>query len=717
MTAIFLVLIFVPCGLLGYLGWRAIKYEKLLSRQKIVESYRQFIHLATRDLDLELENVQARLQAAVEKILARPGAQPAVEQLDSLTKLEPIIFSCALLRGPGQVVYPPEVSLKRGGFPDDTEQGEMIAHEYDLYNELATRGEKLEYRAKNLDSAIAVYRQILAETSSPRLHAMALSRIGRALTKKADWQAALETYERLLHNYPEERDLNKTDLRLLAQYQIAVCLENLDREQEAVDALLRMYKDLLERGDTINLPQYSHFRDWIKTLQAEILSEPELPQATYYREQFQRLAAQSKKRLSEKYFVQLLDDKLRELIVQRKPYRPLIRYFSGQADEEPFLLGYRPMPDPSSSRISGLLGFRINLTQLRERILPALMRHLQTSEAIVLAILDNNGNYVIGTTKPRTTAVATLALDSPFEFWHVGIFLDDGEPASLLADFSTVLQVWLISLLLFSIFLGAHIFIRYARHEAHLSELKSTFVSRVSHELRTPLTSIKMLAEHLEMQLRQRAVASEQDFRARIEQCVSVIYHESDRLGRLIENVLNFSKIERGVKQYTFEYEMPAVVVQKAIDSFRPHAETQGFIIKTQIDDSLPELLMDADGITQAILNLLSNAVKYSDKEKIIEVRARRDQDQVCIEVEDRGIGISATQISRIFEEFYSLDHELNSRRQGGMGLGLTLVKHIVQDHGGTIKVRSKEGKGSTFIIALPIPPGDGVQATESANP
>jgi two-component system phosphate regulon sensor histidine kinase PhoR len=218
------------------------------------------------------------------------------------------------------------------------------------------------------------------------------------------------------------------------------------------------------------------------------------------------------------------------------------------------------------------------------------------------------------------------------------------------------------------------------------------------------------------MQLRRSSPSTEKDFRARTEQYLSVISRESDRLGRLIENILDFSRIERGAKQYTLEYEMPAAVLRKAIDSFRPHAEAQHFTITTKIDDSLPELLLDADAMIQAILNLLSNAVKYSEEEKAIELRAFRDRDRVCIEVEDRGIGIPAAQISSIFDEFYRVDQKLNSRRQDGMGLGLTLVKHIVQAHGGTIKARSEEGKGSTFIMTLPIPPDDGMKEKKPAD-
>ncbi len=716
LAAIFLALIFLPSGLLGYLSWRAIKNEKLLSEQRVTESYREFVRLAAHEIDDELEIVQAGLQAHVEKALAYLGPQPEVEQLDSLAKTESLVSSCALLLGPGQVAYPAELQVKGEHRFAGTEQIETVARDYEWYNDLASRGEKLEYRLNDFDGAIAVYKRILGITSSLQMHAMAHSLIGRAQTKKADWEAALQTYEKLLYNYPEVRDLNKMYLRFLAQYQIAVCLANLGREQEAIAMLLRMNQDLVERSDTINMLQYSQFGDLIKTLAPRVLAAPNLSELEHYQEEFEQLAKKKKKRLDNKYFVQLFDDELRELVIERKSYRPTIRYFSGQADGRPFLLGYRSLPDGSGFHVAGLFGIQVNLTRLRKRIFPVILSRLQSSDAVVLAILDNDGNYVIGTKRLYTAPVATYALDSPFRFWQVGVFLAKDRLSSPLTDFSALLWLWLILFLLFSIFFGAYIFIRNARHQAHLSELKSTFVSRVSHELRTPVTSIKMLAEHLDMQLRQTASPREQDLRTRIEQYLSVICRESDRLGRLIENILNFSKIERGVKQYAFEYEMPAVVLQKAIASFRPHAEAQGFIIKTKIDDALPELLLDADGITEAMLNLLGNAVKYSEKEKIIEVRAFRERDHVCVEVEDRGIGISMDQISSIFDEFYRIDQKLNSRQQGGVGLGLTLVKHIVQAHRGTIEVRSAEGKGSIFIMTLPIPPDESVKAEASTE-
>jgi two-component system phosphate regulon sensor histidine kinase PhoR len=113
---------------------------------------------------------------------------------------------------------------------------------------------------------------------------------------------------------------------------------------------------------------------------------------------------------------------------------------------------------------------------------------------------------------------------------------------------------------------------------------------------------------------------------------------------------------------------------------------------------------LDADAMAQVVLNLLSNAVKYSDAVKEIRVQAYREGSHVVIAVTDRGIGIAAAEIPKIFDDFYRVNQRLNTPQQGGMGLGLTLVRHIVHAHGGSISVHSEVGKGSTFSVALPIP-------------
>jgi signal transduction histidine kinase len=342
---------------------------------------------------------------------------------------------------------------------------------------------------------------------------------------------------------------------------------------------------------------------------------------------------------------------------------------------------------------------------------------LKFSEQVTLAILNERGDYVLGAAKPIRNPIAVQSLAAPFDFWQVAVYFGDEQAVPQGSDFRITLWLWLILLLLVSILFGAYLFIRHARRQAYLSKMKSNFVSNVSHELRTPLTSVKMFAELLELQLAAGNPASPSgDPKAQAPQYLGIIRRECDRLGRLIENVLSYSNIERGVKQYQLEYEDPAAILAAAIESFRPHAEAKGFLLEVEIADDLPELRMDADAILQVMLNLLSNAVKYSEELKEIRVRAFRAGPVVKVEVADRGIGIDPIDIRKIFDDFYRVDQRLSSHKQGGMGLGLTLARHIVRAHGGDIRADSEPGKGSTFIFTLPIPAEEELSSRAPVN-
>ena len=704
MTAVFLGLILIPSGVLGYLSWRAIESEKALSQDRLRESYGQFARLAAREIDDELNAAEESWIQPIDAIFKRGHSQITPEEIENLTQDEPLIAAVFLLSTPGEVVYPPGVSLKDESLYSKNWENESYVREYELFKEMVSRGEELEYLEYDLDGAMSCYRQILAKVANRQFRAMAESYIGRALTKKSDWTAALQIFQNLLAKYPEVRDVNKMYLRFLAQYQMAVCLESLQRDQEAIATLLTLNKDLQERSDAINNLQYSFFLEQIQTLAQRLLSSPLLTDPASYQAQFDVLAEQSKKHISQKYFLQLLDRQLNKMIINRRPYREKFRYVSDEAEGEPFLLAYRALPDQRGIYTSGILALEIDLAELSQRLFPRILRNLKFSEQVALAILNEQGGYVIGTLQPAGEPIAVQTLSEPFDFWHVAIYLIGTPPLSQKWDFRTTLGFWLIGLLMLSILIGTWIFIRRARHEAYLSQMKSTFVSSVSHELRTPLTSINMLAELLEMQLTNESAGAAENLNGNARQYLQVIRREGERLQRLIENVLDFSKVEKGMKQYNFEYEDAGAVVRRAVESFRPHAEAQGFTLEMQISETLPEVRMDADAISQAVLNLLSNAVKYSEQVKKISVRAYQMDSQIAIEVADRGIGIEAADLPKIFDEFYRVDQRLNSQKQGGMGLGLTLVRHIVSAHGGDIKVQSEAGKGSTVTMMIPVP-------------
>ena len=191
------------------------------------------------------------------------------------------------------------------------------------------------------------------------------------------------------------------------------------------------------------------------------------------------------------------------------------------------------------------------------------------------------------------------------------------------------------------------------------------------------------------------------DRKSRLEY-LDTILHESERLSRLVDNVLDFAKIERGKKTYHFQPVQLDEVVEQAARVAQYPLEEAGFALQTAIDPDLPAVEADADALQQAILNLVGNAIKYSGDSRRIELRLDRQNGYARIYVVDSGIGIAEEEQKRIFERFYRAPTAEN-RHIPGTGLGLTIVAHIAEAHGGRVAVRSSPGKGSEFTIDLPL--------------
>jgi len=183
---------------------------------------------------------------------------------------------------------------------------------------------------------------------------------------------------------------------------------------------------------------------------------------------------------------------------------------------------------------------------------------------------------------------------------------------------------------------------------------------------------------------------------------LETIVNESERLTRLLNNVLDFSKIEGGKKTYRRELESLEEIVRFTARAMQYPLEQKRFELRLEIEEDMPQARVDRDGIEQAILNLLANAMKYAGESRDIDLRLRSEDGEAVIEVTDRGVGIEPTEVPRIFERFYRVSSSGNDRIPG-TGLGLTLVQHIAEAHHGRVTVKSVPGKGSTFSLFIPL--------------
>ena len=238
---------------------------------------------------------------------------------------------------------------------------------------------------------------------------------------------------------------------------------------------------------------------------------------------------------------------------------------------------------------------------------------------------------------------------------------------------------------------------RVVRREMALAEMKANFVADVSHELKTPLALIRLFSETLQS----GRIASEE----KRNEYYDVIIRESTRLTHLINNILDFARIDAGGKEYTLAPTDVGEVVREIHESYRAQLEHAGFEHELKIDPGLPRVDADRSAIAQVMVNLITNAIKYSEDERFLLIElsedTRRGRRGVLISVHDRGIGIRPEDRAYLTEGFYRAS-DSRVRQQGGTGLGLALVKHIVDTHGGSFYVESRLVKGSTFRVFLP---------------
>jgi signal transduction histidine kinase len=245
--------------------------------------------------------------------------------------------------------------------------------------------------------------------------------------------------------------------------------------------------------------------------------------------------------------------------------------------------------------------------------------------------------------------------------------------------------------------LGVFFVTRAAAREVRLAELKSNFVSSVSHDLKTPLALIQLFAETLELGRLKNTERATEYYR--------IINSEARKLTRLINNLLDFSRIEAGLRQYRRQPTDLATVTRHVLDSLDSQFRHNQFTVTSKLNPSVP-VLIDPEATEQALENLISNAMKYSPEHREISIVVDREDGYGVVRVMDRGVGITPRLQGKIFQKFYRIQTDAGSGPQG-TGLGLAIVDHVMRGHAGFVRVKSEPGLGSTFTLHFPLYAGE----------
>ena len=383
---------------------------------------------------------------------------------------------------------------------------------------------------------------------------------------------------------------------------------------------------------------------------------------------------------------------------------------------------------PARERMTSVVAFAVDAERLRAEFIPAVLRdwlasvqqpsgfpHLETE------VLDENGTHIFASHPERSGKVTPvdersfaiiffdkelLEFAAPYEqhreVW--GLRTSYGpQPIPEIVSASTRPQLALMIVLAVAMALGVFLVAGAAAREVRLAELKSNFVASVSHDLKTPLALIQLFAETLELGRVRTPDRAQEYYR--------IINGESKKLTRLIENMLDFSRMEAGLRPYRMEPADLSELLTKVLARMETQFSQGHFIVAQKIEADLPRILADEGAAEQAIENLLANAMKYSGDAKRIEIEARRVNGHIVISVTDHGIGISRREQGRIFRKFYRVQRELGGGPQG-TGLGLAIVDHTMRGHGGYVRVESEPALGSTFSLHFPIPGDNAFQGT-----
>ncbi len=648
LIVLFLGMSIVLMGTLGWFGVRLLRQDRALERERVRERLERAADAVAVALQGELNNVDDQLSNLSNTFLSelRTEAADYVGQLSDDAVLV-VMDSDGLEAYPsGRLLYYPVSPLQR-------EPGAAVF----------ARGETLEFRERNFSGASRAYERFV-QSSDSAIRAGALLRLARVRRKAGDADAAFEAFRELTGF--GSTTVASLPAELVARGAILEVLEDAGRADELTAEAESLHADLQSGKWRITRAQYELYASQLCTKIAydSTVHSPTAP----FLESALALAAGAERLWDNR---STLDGNGRE-----------VTWF----DDEPMLLVWRH----SGELTVGLVGGRRHL----ETDWIGSLDELLEGERIAVSLSDVRGRALTATPAGEVALSAARTAAETRLPWTLHV--TSADPPGDFARFAERRRLLLLGLATLALLLlvGLYAVTRGVTRELAVARLQSDFVAAVSHEFRTPLTSLKQLAELLSS-----GRVSTEERRAHYYQ---VMERESGRLHRLVEGLLDFGRMEAGALEFNMEKVSVRDLVRGVVTDFEVEIADDSFTVELNEGAVEATAMLNAEALRRAVWNLLDNAVKYSPDCGTVWVDLKRENGRATIAVRDEGLGIPAGELESVFEKFVR-GSSANGRGTKGTGIGLAMVRHIVEAHGGEVGVESQVGKGSTFTIVLPV--------------
>ena len=695
---LFVLGIVLPSLLLGYLAFRGIQNDRALLEQARLDDHRRIAERVVSLVDEKITTVEQAFSATVtdsQKALPRELTTRLENLIDKYPLVEQVFFSqdSETIRFPvAELLFVPN-----GQRPSKSPPARPLS-----VAPMIHFAQRLEFQQQNFSQALISYQQAIEQATDDDIKGELLNAVARVQKKSALFKDAISTYKKIADDFGRVVISDGIPLGLAARMELGSLFSTTGDDSSSLNTFIDLYKSLINREWTLQKAQFEFFTRRVKDSLSEIFSNPPSGlQLQSYQSAFQNLGEEERERR---------DYTERVLAFQENAASGLEAKISGTMTEPgdsamrlnldigkySYLVSILRPASRIADRANGTWGIILKPDVLRENVLRPAFHQYVFPEETAWIVKGRDGRPILTSENPPTGTVTVRAnFAANFPDWSLELYQPPPRLLNTLLISRQGLYFYMFLLITGILIFGLILTVRAVSHELELARMKSDFVSTISHEFKSPLTSIRQLAE----MLHSGRVPSEE----RRRQYYDVLLEQSERLSLLTENILNLARIEEGRKKFEFEKTDPARLLQEVVSSMQDRVRHEGFSIELEIKKGLPMIMLDRVAITQAITNLIDNAVKYSGESRRIIVSASDEGASLHIAVRDFGVGIRKEDLDKVFERFFRGGDEL-TRTVKGSGLGLTLVREIVEAHQGTVYAESEPGKGSTFFIRLPLP-------------